>query len=172
MIEQRICITCKESKDATAENFYRDKNRKLGLMYRCKSCDKKRPDNRTYQSYVKNMTDEQFDKYKTRQLRYNNSEKGRCYSLLKSYKKYDKSKGYDLTDVTIDYLLDVRLKNCVYCGYKATGLDRLNNSKGHKIDNCVPCCVECNIARMDHFTFDEMKIIGLAIKSVKDSRVI
>jgi hypothetical protein len=33
------------------------------------------------------------------------------------------------------------------------------------------CCFECNIARRDHFTPDEMKIIGAAIRAVKLARL-
>lgn len=166
----RKCISCKIDKEANNENFYKDKNRKLGLMYRCKTCDRKRPETRTYGSYVKTMNDVQYSKYKDRQLKYNHSEKGRCYSLLKAYKKYDRSKGFEETDLSIEYLLEERKKNCVYCGYKCTGMDRLDNSKGHQRNNCVPCCFECNVARMDNFTHEEMKVIGLAIKLVKDNR--
>ena len=48
MNKLRTCVTCKIEKLATSDNFYKDKNRPLGLMYRCKECDKKRVDNRTY----------------------------------------------------------------------------------------------------------------------------
>jgi hypothetical protein len=50
--------------------------------------------------------------------------------------------------------------NCHYCGkpprhvrkddktfhggYLCNGIDRVDNTKGYVIDNCVPCCWECN----------------------------
>lgn len=52
-------------------------------------------------------------------------------------------------------------QNCTYCGaapaatstsqggysYKYTGIDRLDNTKGYMLDNCVPCCRPCNHAK-------------------------
>lgn len=52
--------------------------------------------------------------------------------------------------------------NCYYCGvepkqswdsgplhgkYLYNGIDRVDNSKGYVIDNCVPCCRPCNVAK-------------------------
>lgn len=39
MCTTRICNTCKKEKLATSEFFYKDKNKPLGLMYRCKECN-------------------------------------------------------------------------------------------------------------------------------------
>lgn len=36
---------------------------------------------------------------------------------------------------------------------------------------CVTC-KECNVARMNNFTYDEMKIIGLSIKKIKENRLL
>ena len=38
-------------------------------------------------------------------------------------------------------------KKCFYCGDKsefALGIDRINNSIGYNIENCVSCCWKCN----------------------------
>ena len=54
-------------------------------------------------------------------------------------------------------------QNCQYCGcepsreqtaqycngtYIYNGLDRVDNSKGYTIDNVVPCCTTCNLAKV------------------------
>jgi hypothetical protein len=54
--------------------------------------------------------------------------------------------------------------NCFYCGqepnrtrrtskntgeYIHNGIDRVDNSKGYILGNCVSCCKECNIMKMD-----------------------
>ena len=41
-------------------------------------------------------------------------------------------------------------KSCHYCGEKieGVGLDRLDNSKGYSIKNCVSCCTDCNKMKM------------------------
>jgi len=49
-------------------------------------------------------------------------------------------------------------------------LDRKDSSIGYCMENVVPCCKECNQAKRDWFTFDEMIVIGAAIKQVKDAR--
>ena len=56
-------------------------------------------------------------------------------------------------------------QNCHYCGekpkelladkqrnasdipFKRNGIDRVDNSKGYTIDNVIPCCRNCNIAK-------------------------
>ena len=57
--------------------------------------------------------------------------------------------------------------NCVYCGNKPSkrwlsrtryanfnGIDRVDSSKHYTIDNCVPCCRQCNIMK---WNFTEME---------------
>jgi hypothetical protein len=31
----------------------------------------------------------------------------------------------------------------------ANGIDRVDNTKGYSVDNCVPCCRRCNVAKAD-----------------------
>ena len=42
-------------------------------------------------------------------------------------------------------------KPCSYCGAKieAIGVDRADNSRGYEVENCVPCCFMCNMAKRD-----------------------
>lgn len=66
---------------------------------------------------------------------------------------------------------------CHYCRLSVnseagSGLDRLDNERGYTAANVVPCCIECNIARGDRFSPDEMRVIGATIRLVKLSRVI
>lgn len=67
---------------------------------------------------------------------------------------------------------------CTYCGDPDTtdtsgsGLDRRDSSRGYHLDNVVPCCVECNLAKgPDTFSYEEMLVIGAAIRQVKDARL-
>ena len=45
------------------------------------------------------------------------------------------------------------LSDCYYCGkpsqegIKIHGLDRVENDRGYHLDNVVPCCYDCNIAK-------------------------
>jgi hypothetical protein len=49
-------------------------------------------------------------------------------------------------------------KKCRYCGsfsrksnykYKINGIDRVDSSLNYTIDNCVSCCIECNLAKLN-----------------------
>lgn len=81
----------------------------------------------------------------------------------------DKKKG-NITNLNVEFVISKLKENCIYCEFPSTGLDRIDNHKGHTIDNCVSCCRECNLARSNNFTFEEMKIIGQSIKLIKLNR--
>ena len=63
---------------------------------------------------------------------------------------------------------------CFYCLFplmpSGTGLDRIDNKHGYHLSNVVSACADCNIARNDRFTLEEMQVIGLAIREVKLER--
>ena len=92
--------------------------------------------------------------------------------MIASYRLKDKRMGVVVTDIDVDWLIEnILTKPCVYCGdIRRIGCDRLDNSKGHTKDNVVPSCIECNTARSNNFTFDEMKVIGKSIRKIKKDR--
>lgn len=98
--------------------------------------------------------------------------KNKAVKMLGAYNRSNKEKGFNKSDFDAIWLLDnIITKCCVYCGdNKRVGCDRVDNSKGHFIDNVVPCCYDCNVARANNFSFDEMKVIGESIKKVKEAR--
>ncbi len=96
----------------------------------------------------------------------------RAYSMLTLYKRQDREKGLTC-DMTVEYLRDeIMSKPCIYCGStEKIGADRIDNTEGHTVYNCVPACQTCNFTRADRFTFMEMcRIIGPAVRKVKDRR--
>jgi hypothetical protein len=87
-------------------------------------------------------------------------------SLNKYYNQYrnmSKRRGlyFELTKEQFSLIV---YENCTYCGaipkiknyYKNTyngsfafnGIDRVNNTLGYSVDNCVPCCTTCNRAKL------------------------
>ena len=75
-----------------------------------------------------------------------NDVKGYSYS---AYKYIMKNKDFQLTKEQYDTL---RQGNCTYCGRMCTethtnGIDRVDNTRGYILDNCVSCCGSCNIAK-------------------------
>ena len=170
-IISRKCYKCQETKTLDSNNFHRSKNRTLGFEYKCKSCENKRT--KTNRKDWSKYTDEQkATKYANRRKHKNVYKiKYKHLSTLSAYRTTDKEKGraFNLTSKIIAILLK---QPCVYCGYPATGLDRINNKIGHTVENCLPCCLECNHARNDNFTHKEMFLIGKTIREIKDNRKI
>ena len=69
-----------------------------------------------------------------------------------SMKSDAKRRGYEWTLEQHDTSA-LFLSNCYYCGkpsqegIKIHGLDRVENDRGYHLDNVVPCCYDCNIAK-------------------------
>jgi len=91
---------------------------------------------------------------------------------LASLRYRDKKTYTEVCDVTLEELFEIIKKPCTYCGdtEDQKGLDRVDNDRGHVKDNVVSCCYLCNTARMASFTFEEMKILGKAIKQIRQQR--
>jgi hypothetical protein len=72
---------------------------------------------------------------------------------------------FNLTD---EQFYELVRKPCHYCGappqerkfgaanggYKANGVDRIDNQQGYHLGNVVPCCKNCNMAKRTR-TYDE-----------------
>jgi hypothetical protein len=60
---------------------------------------------------------------------------------------------------------------CSYCGGPlarlGSNIDRIDNTKGYFVDNCVPSCGICNWVRFNIFTHAEMKILGKAVGEIR-----
>ncbi len=96
----------------------------------------------------------------------------RTSRMLGAYKLSDKKKGLSC-DIDIENMRKLVRGTCTYCGHdERIGLDRIDNSIGHTASNVVPCCYECNCARNDNFTHEEMLVIGESIKTVRKNRKI
>ncbi len=163
----KICNRCEQELPATPETFLRDSSRADGLAYECRAChrDRKRGRDRRKERWS-NMTPEQKKRRKISQKRYAQTTKGRAVFLRKAYEKID------ACDLTTDEIAELITRPCIHCGTTAEnrGLDRIDNSRSHIRGNVVPSCAPCNFTRGDRFTFDEMQIIGKAIRSVLDNR--
>lgn len=85
-------------------------------------------------------------------------------ALRKAYKACQNSakiRGYEFT-LSLEEFETLTAKNCFYCGqepnqikksthetYLANGIDRKDNKQGYILFNCVPCCVTCNLMKLD-----------------------
>lgn len=85
-------------------------------------------------------------------------------------------RGLDFSITEDKYLELIGPDSCAYCGFPLArlgyGLDRIDNDIGYLPSNVIPCCKECNRARSNLFSFDEMKSsVGPAIRRVKEDRL-
>lgn len=165
------CSICNEVKDDSC--FSKCKNHKDGLRSECKSCNKDYNESNKdrIRDYHKNLGETYKEKCKEKNKIWVKSNKERV--MLNHYKISDKKKGL-VCDLTVDWIkTNITSKNCTYCidETKDLGCDRIDNNKGHTMDNCVPCCSICNYARNDEFSFNEMLILGKTIREIKLSRM-
>lgn len=97
-----------------------------------------------------------------------------CKECKKLYYKRNKKNGLE-SDIDLEWCKVEMRKPCTYCGLMhssgVNGLDRMDSSKGHTKENCVPCCRECNQAKMNYWTFEEMKEIGAVMRKLKLARL-
>ncbi len=97
-------------------------------------------------------------------------------ALYRNYKTNARSTGrlFNLTKLQFRKLIQ---QNCFYCnlpphkifknrkstvGFVYNGIDRVDNSKGYVIDNCVSCCWKCNHMKYTYETsefLDKVKLI-------------
>lgn len=77
--------------------------------------------------------------------------------MRNTYKRQAKIRGLDF-ELTLDECISLFSSDCVYCGcppknqyrnFMYNGIDRVDNTKGYYIKNCVSCCKNCNYAKRD-----------------------
>lgn len=86
-------------------------------------------------------------------------------SVYTEYKSGAKSRGF-IFNLTKDDVRKLTKQNCHYCNiepcriqrgksikedvYVYNGIDRVYSSKGYELWNCVPCCTQCNKAKLTY----------------------
>lgn len=104
--------------------------------------------------------------------------------ITHTYKARAKKKNLEYT-LTEEQVKDLFSQNCFYCDkepsnqrklrnrtgfiYKYSGLDKIDPNKGYTIDNVVPCCIECNQAKMDQ-TQEEFFDLCKRVTNKRDSK--
>lgn len=171
----KVCSSCKELKPLTREFFHKGKEYK-GFRAICKEC--RNAYRRTYR-FKKDATGsdniEEFrlkvSNNKTLIEKYSKNVFKRAQSLYLAYVAMDSKKGLKCT-LTIEDVITYTLQPCTYCKdtEEAIGCDRVDNTLGHTLENCVAACTTCNTSRMNNFSFSEMLQIGETIKKIKEQR--
>ncbi len=84
--------------------------------------------------------------------------------LFNNYRRHARDRSF-VFDLTKEQFREITQRNCFYCGKKPSqgkyknsrnhgnyihsGIDRVNNNIGYVLNNCVPCCKTCNVAKKD-----------------------
>lgn len=174
MSNTKICTKC--GRELPIERFSKDKHHKDGLKSQCKDCDR--------QYIIRNI--EYFKKYRKnnaesikqylKQWRKDNPEyekkyretlEGYCRNIRRGNIRRDKEQGYINNELpsnypTIEDYMELLQQTDHYDGkqyhFSEMGLDRIDNSKPHTLDNVVPCTTEHNIQRNTK-SYEEFKAL-------------
>lgn len=104
---------------------------------------------------------EKYSEYRTEYgKQYYQTQYGRAAHLLYAYRQMDELKGVE-TDLTPEWVIENIFKSkCYYCeeaDWTKLGTDRIDNTKGHTMDNCICACGKCNVERGDRYSVEEFK---------------
>lgn len=85
---------------------------------------------------------------KERLKTYNKTKYGRALYLLGGYRRLDKKSERGECTLTAQWIVDnIFSSHCQYCDeddWTKIGCDRIDSTKPHTPENCVPCCYHCN----------------------------
>lgn len=106
--------------------------------------------------------------------------RGAINDVYRGYKSNARNRNlsFCLTPNEFEFLI---FKDCFYCGtlpatrtwkvdkavpysLSCNGIDRLNSNLGYSIDNCVPCCPQCNFAKSNLSLEDFRKWIAQLVE--------
>jgi hypothetical protein len=105
-------------------------------------------------------------------------------ALYRQYKHDAKKRGYEF-NLSKDDFKELTSLDCVYCGsspacvmktnttddhgdYTYNGIDRVDNSAGYEIGNCVTCCKTCNWMKLDLCKDDFFSHIEKVYNNIKN----
>ena len=161
MVDEKYCKKCDSIKKNT--EFYKDKRTKNGLRCYCKLCENKmNSDNEfkyrlTRKKYRENNREKiiinKRKYYKENKEKINEQNKNYTLSFngkLNSYKNGAKNRNL-VWELTNEDFLSFWQQDCFYCGdsIPTIGIDRVDNKKGYILNNCTPCCGDCNKMKLN-----------------------
>lgn len=118
--------------DCGNERVVRTTRLRLGLVTMCAACAKKLAGKLGAETRRKLSADERAtsDRYST-------------------YKQNAKKRGLSF-DVSLPLFTSLIGQPCAYCGSEdRVGVDRLDSDLGYFVENCAPCCSDCNYAKRE-----------------------
>jgi len=127
------CPKCGEEKPATLEHFTACRANPDGLTYRCRLC---------HNQTVQDSREHNPESYAVSLKKWQTSPKGR----FTAYKHNTTDRPFHLT---FEQFMEFWQKNCSYCGdpIATVGIDRIDSNKDYVLENCISCCVTCNMMK-------------------------
>ena len=159
IMEKKKCKKCNQEKEFN--EFYKCSSCKDGLRFYCKLCEstqnksrepkyvelrKKYRDSENYKLIKRNYYIQNKEKVHNSNAVWRQTFKGR----LLSYKRGAKLRNIDWL-LTEEEFNSFWQKPCYYCNAKidTIGIDRIDSKDAYVLNNCRPCCSECNKMKMD-----------------------
>jgi len=148
----RICKICKKELPENMFPLSRGKYR----LYRCKKCLSKREAAR--------------NRWK-RKIKFSRAWFRRRFDRLKRNAK-DRNKKFELSFEEFRHIRTYKNEKCFYCGTfrDPFSIERLDNTKGYNISNCVVACWRCNKMKSKDYSMEEMQILGRALRKIDKIR--
>ena len=153
----KVCTNCKRKRQLSSFYFRQDTQKHRN---ECIECVKKRVVI-FYKTHPK--------LYDGRSIRWRKT----AYGNWSTYKSNAKRKNLTF-ELSINYFKELSKQQCSYCGDRLdklenkAGVDRIDNTKGYILKNCVPCCWFCNKTKLDRnrniFINHCKKIVDFQIK--------
>jgi len=102
--------------------------------------------------------------------------------VYSTYRSNAKMRNYEFS-ISREEFIELIKQNCFYCGsepssiydkfnydIKYTGIDRIDNKLGYTLENVVPCCKLCNIAKNKHSLSDFIDWIDRLSNNINKNR--
>ncbi len=175
--EVKRCLKCREKDDR--------QKRKPEVIERRNLRHRDKKYYKVYRQNKRELDEEEYLKHNAESAKHwreNNKETVKAWRTnnlnyrLKGIKCQAKKKNliWDET-MTKEVCENLMRNNCIYCGFisdkTVNGIDRMDNSIGYSLSNCVSCCKNCNfikrcldpitfIKRCSHITFKNTGVLG------------
>ena len=148
----RVCKVCK--KRLPKNSFYL--NRGKYRLHTCKDCLSKRETVRALQR---------------RKIKFSRAWFSRRFYRLKRNAR-DRNIRFELTLEEFCRIRTYKDERCLYCQTTrgVFSIERLDNTKGYSISNCVAACFRCNTMKSKDYTTEEMKVLGTALRKIDQMR--
>lgn len=136
----KICNGCKKELPLSEFHLQNGKPRS-----KCKACRRLEKEEYVSRPHVREKLIKYYQEHKL-EIRKRTGE--HYWTLVGQFHQYKKRAKKDNIsfELTKEDCKPFYKTTCVYCGDTITGLgiDRVDNTKGYILSNCVPCCKTCN----------------------------